>query len=219
LRHHLTLASALAAAALAVPPALTSSLVHADATPHARGEGIVDPASLGVLEPGDVIFFSAPRALWARIASEWSLPAYRHGHVGMIVAGRDGQPMVVHASGDPTRNKATVRAVPLAKFLEEAETASVFRMRNRPAAAVAAAEAAGYARRRLLFDTGFSLKTRNKLYCSEMIWRAMSKALHRDVVPRKGYDYGRPTIRLRDLEASPDLALVARARAPGPAAL
>ena len=34
-----------------------------------------------------------------------------------------------------------------------------------------------------------------------------------DVVPEKGFDYGRATIRLRDLESSPDLTLVAHARA------
>lgn len=213
MRRNLTRACALAAAALAVPPALLPSLVSADPAPHARGAGVVDPAALGRLEAGDVIFLSAPKALWARLASEWSLPAYRHGHVGMIVIGRDGRPMVVHASGDPTRSKATVRAVTVAKFLEEAETAAVFRMKNRAAAPVAAAQAASFARRRVLFDTDFSLKTKNKLYCSEMIWRAMSYALHRDTVPKKAIDYGRPTIRLRDLETSPDLALVARARA------
>lgn len=219
MRHHLILASALAAAAIAVPSALVSGFVQADTAPHARGARIVDPADLGRLEPGDVIFFSAPRALWARLASEWSLPAYRHGHVGMIVAGRDGVPMVVHASGDPTRRKATVRAVSLDKFLEEAESATVFRMRNRSAAATAAAEVQGYARRRLLFDSDFSLSSRDKLYCSEMVWRAMSAALHRDVVPKKGFDYGRATIRLRDLEASPDLVLVTQAHGPRPEAL
>ncbi len=209
------LASALAAAAIVVPPALLPGLAEAgpDMAPAVRGPGIVDPADLGRLEAGDVIFLSAPQALWARLASQWSLPQYRHGHVGMVVIGRDGEPLVIHASGDPTRSKATVRAVSLGKFLEEAKTAAVFRMRNPAAARVAAAEVESYARRRLLFDTEFSLKSKNRLYCSEMVWRAMSKALHRDVVPRKAFDYGRPSIRLRDLEASPDLALVARARA------
>ena len=212
------LASALAAAALAVPPALSSSLAP-DPTPHHRaGVDIVDPADLGRLQAGDVIFLSAPKALWARLASQWSLPRYNHGHVGMIVIDRDGRPLVVHASGDPTRSHSTVRAVSLAKFLEEAESAAVFRMNDR-AAAPAAAAASAFARRRVPFDTDFSLKSRNKLYCSEMIWRAMSAALHRDVVPRKYSDYGRLTIRLSDLETSADLKLVARATAAGTAPL
>ena len=215
MRTQLTLASALAAAALAVPPALLPGLAGAGAEGAAvvRGPGVVDPAALGRLEAGDVIFLSAPQALWARLASRWSLPQFKHGHVGMVVIGRDGEPLVVHASGDPTRSKATVRAVSLGKFLEEAKTAAVFRMRDAAAARAAAAEVEGYARRRMPFDTEFSLKSKNRLYCSEMVWRAMSTALRRDVVPKKAWDYGRPTIRLRDLEASPDLALVARARA------
>ena len=215
MRRNLTLASALAAAALVVPPALVPALAGADgeSAPVTRGPDMIDPAALGRLEAGDVVFLSAPQALWARLASQWSLPEYKHGHVGMVVIGRDGEPMVVHASGDPTRSRATVRAVSVAKFFEEARAATVFRMKDPAAARVAAAQVEGYARRRLLFDTEFSLKSRNKLYCSEMVWRAMSAALKRDVVPRKAWDYGRPSIRLRDLETSPDLVLVARARA------
>jgi len=209
---NLILASALAAAAVSVPPALSSSLVSPEKSVHAPGP-VIDPADLGPLQAGDVVFLSAPKALWARLASQWSLPEYRHGHVGMVVIGKDGVPMVIHASGDPTRAKATVRAVTLGKFFEEAETAAVFRMKDPAAARTAAAEVEGYARRRLLFDTEFSLKTRNRLYCSEMVWRAMSRALGRDTVPNKAWDYGRKTIRLRDLETSSDLVLVARARA------
>lgn len=213
------LAAALAATALAVPPALGSGLAPDPTARHRPGVRIVDPADLGRLQAGDVIFLSAPNALWARLASQWSLPRYRHGHVGMIVIGRDGQPMVVHAAGDPTRSRATVRAVSLAKFLEEAETAAVFRMKDQAAAPAAAAAAAGFARRRAPFDTDFSLESRDRLYCSEMVWRALSAALHRDVVPRKYSDYGRPTIRLSDLETLPDLRLVARATPSGPAPL
>jgi hypothetical protein len=211
------LASALAAVALAIPPALGSTL--ADAVHHRAGARIVDPADLGELRAGDVIFLSAPKALWARLASQWSLPKYNHGHVGMIVVGRNGEPMVVHAAGDPTQSRATVRAVSVAKFLEEAEAASVFRMKDPAAARRAAAQARRFADQRYPFDTDFSLASRDRLYCSEMIWRAMSAALHRDVVPHKYSDYGRPTIRLSDLETSADLTLVARARAPGTAPL
>lgn len=210
------LASALAAIAVAIPPALGSSL--ADAVHHKVGAQVVDPADLGELRAGDVIFLSAPKALWARLASQWSLPKYNHGHVGMIII-RDGKPMVVHAAGDPTQSRATVRAVSVGKFLEEAESASVFRMKDPTAARAAAAQAQRFADLRYPFDTDFSLKSRDKLYCSEMIWRAMSAALHRDVVPHKYSDYGRPTIRLSDLETSADLTLIARARAPGTAPL
>jgi len=174
----------------------------------------VDPAALGRLQPGDVIFLSAPRALWARLASEYSLPRYRHGHVGMIVAGIDGRPLVAHAGGDPTRRRAVVRAVPVEEFLEEAESASLFRMRDQRAAPAAGRAALRYARRGVLFDTEFSLNNGDKLYCSELVWRAMSSALRRDVVPVKSSAYARKVVRLRDLEASPDLALVARASAP-----
>jgi uncharacterized protein YycO len=218
-RHHLTLVAALAAIALAVPPALGSPLARSDEAHHPAGWRVVDPADLGRLEPGDVVFLSAPKALWARLASQWSLPRFHHGHVGMVIRDRRGGVLVVHAAGDPAHNRAIVRAVSLAKFLEEAESASVFRMRTPAAARAAAAEAEGFARRRVPFDTDFSLQSRDRLYCSELVWRAMSTALDRDVVPNKFSDYGRPTIRLSDLETSADLRLVARARAPATAAL
>lgn len=193
--------------ALAAPPTLPAHAVAIEAA-------AIDPAALGRLRDGDVIFLSAPDALWARLASRWSLPAYRHGHVGMVVLDRDGRPLVVHAGGDPTRRTAVVRAVKVDQFLHEATAATVFRMRHAAAARAAAREALGFARRAAPFDTEFSLHNGEKLYCTELVWRALSSALRRDVVPVKARAYARPVIRLSDLEASPDLRLVARVAAP-----
>lgn len=211
MRHPLVIFCALAATALAAPPVLSRIGEPPVTAGHAPR---VDPAALGRLRSGDVIFLSAPQALWARIASGYSLPRYRHGHVGMIVEGIDGRPMVVHAGGDPTRPRAVVRAVTVERFLEEARSASLFRMRDARAARDAGREAMRFARRAAPFDTDFSLNNGDKLYCSELIWRAMSSALHRDVVPVKASAYARKVVRLRDIETSPDLVLVAQATAP-----
>lgn len=202
----------LAAAAVAAAPGL--SALQVEDVPSAGPATAVDVRSLGVLRDGDVIFLSAPDALWARMASAWSLPRYGHGHVGMIALDRVGRPLVVHASGDPTRRTATVRAVTVEKFLEEATAASVFRMRDAGRASIAARLAMAEARRGTPFDTEFSLDNGERLYCSELVWKAMSGALGRDVVPRKAWAYARRVVRLSDLESSPDLRLVARAGPP-----
>ena len=211
MRYPVLVTSVLAAVALAAPPVFARL---GEPPPFGEHAPHVVPADLGSMQAGDVIFLSAPKALWARMASEWSLPQYRHGHVGMIVNGIDGQPMVAHASGDPTRSRATVRVVTVERFLEDAETASLFRMKDAAAAPAAARRALWYARKNTLFDQEFSLSNGEKLYCSELVWLAMSAALGRDVVPVKASAYARPVIKLSDLETSPDLVLVATARAP-----
>ena len=204
---------------LVLPLVAAAEIAVAPPAPPTASAPLVEPTALGRLQSGDVIFLSAPQALWARLASRWSLPRFRHGHVGIVVVDAQGRVGVVHAGGNPTQSEAVVREVSLRRFLHEAQTASVFRLRDPEAAVAVARVAQSFARARVPFDTDFSLATRDRLYCSELVWRAMSAALHRDVVPRKYVDYGRPAIRLSDLETSPDLVLVAHARAAGTAPL
>ncbi|MBX7248787.1 MAG: hypothetical protein K1X35_06985 [Caulobacteraceae bacterium] len=209
----LRLAWLLSAAGLLLPPAAAACIAVAPPATALTALPVVDPARLGTLRNGDVIFLAAPQALWARLASQWSLPQFRHGHVGIVIVEPNGRVGVVHAGGDPTQSRAVVREVAVRDFLHEAQSASVFRMKDPAAAQATAAAARSFAAARIPFDTEFSLQSRDSLYCTEMVWRAMSAALHRDAVPRKHVEYGRAAIRLSDLESSPDLELVVQARA------
>jgi hypothetical protein len=159
------------------------------------------------LRPGDVVFISVPGAFWADLASRTSLPRYRHGHTGMIVRGGPA-PQVVHASGNPVAADAVVVRVSLAEFTREAKRLDVFRPGDRAAAARAAREAESFAARRLSFDQEFSIDSRDSLYCTELIWRALSFGYGRDVIPQKHWVGGRAMIFMSDLETASVLARV-----------
>ncbi len=62
------------------------------------------------------------------------------------------------------------------------------------------------------FDPRFSLATVHELYCSELVWRALSAAMQHDIVPNKTTILGQPGVSLADLEASPLLVKVADVR-------
>jgi uncharacterized protein YycO len=160
---------------------------------------------LPVLEAGDVVFIGVDGAFWARTASEWSTPAHRFGHVG-IAAGADA---IVHATGSPTANDARVTIASLADFTVEADRIGVYRPHDSALAQAAAAEARRFAALGLSFDKGFRLESRDSLYCSELIWRALSAGAGRDVTPAKQRFMGRDIITLADLETSALLSEIA----------
>lgn len=179
-------------------------------TPPAPGEGTAkaDCRLLPRLRPGDVVFISVPDAFWAQIAARWSLKRYGHGHVGMVVAVARDRAVVVHAGGSPTRGQAKVRRAGLCAFADEATRIDVFRPTDERAAQKAARAADGYAAQGLTFDSDFSLATTRRLYCTEMIWRALSAGYGRDILPAKSRLAGRAAVLPRDLETAPVLRWV-----------
>lgn len=191
-------------AALALVGAGDSHPIRGRAEDVARAE----VGRLPHLRPGDVVFISVPDALWARIAAQWSLPRYGHGHVGMVVATGAGGVIVVHAGGSPTRGEARITRTPLADFAHAAQRIDVFRPVRDEAARQAAAAADDYAAQRLGFDADFSLDTPKRLYCTEMIWRALSAGFHQDVLPVKSRLAGRAAVLPRDLETTSYLRLI-----------
>ena len=104
-----------------------------------------------------------------------------YSHVGLLLL--DGpEALVVHAVpaemiGDP----APVRAEPLAHFIdaERASTVSVRRLNHSQAnryASLATAAAREYVQEALPFDAGFYLYSGDRLYCTELVWRAYLEA-------------------------------------------
>jgi Permuted papain-like amidase enzyme, YaeF/YiiX, C92 family len=97
-------------------------------------------------------------------------------HVG-IVELVDRQPFVIHASlGEPLANNAEVKKDSLETFLNRESTASIaiYRLKknDKKLGKSAASVAKRYAFKKLLFDSNFDLKTTDKLYCTELVWRA-----------------------------------------------
>lgn len=150
-------------------------------------------------------------AFWAEMASGFSRPDRRNGHAGIAVRGADGVMGVVHAGGSPVEGAAKVRWVSLAEFTAEADRIDILRPRDQALAARSASIAAGY--QGLTFDSDFTLDTPDRLYCTELIWRAMSAAKGADIVPEKTRVLEKPYITLLALEtnsALEEVAFVAR---------
>ena len=100
-----------------------------------------------------------------------------YSHVGIVVI-EDGRPYVIHV--DPSNNPITDRVVkePLQILItpKRIRGASVFRLVDAPQLNKAILEASLTAKRflreQLPFDHEFDLATPQKLYCTELIWRA-----------------------------------------------
>ena len=141
-----------------------------------------DPAfglDTGLLETGDLIFRRGQS-----IASRLVLLADTqsvYSHVGLVLMG-GSEALVVHVvPAETADNLALVRVEPLANFIDarHASAISVRRLdhaRARQYASLAATAACAYAREALSFDVSFDLDSEDRLYCTELVWRAYLEA-------------------------------------------
>uniref|UniRef100_UPI001F460F08 YiiX/YebB-like N1pC/P60 family cysteine hydrolase n=1 Tax=Henriciella aquimarina TaxID=545261 RepID=UPI001F460F08 len=136
----------------------------------------------------------------------------RWGHVGIVVAvapaivvhADTGTGAPAHPAPAPGETVGEVRAVPLADFLGDVDHAGVFRLSLSPEARtrmIAWADEA--AATHTPFDRGYSLESANNLYCTELVWRALSQGLGHDALPEKSHRLGRTYVALSDLSLHP----------------
>lgn len=177
----------------------------------ARPGPSASPAETGALiaaaraeaRPGDVLFKSGD-GFWGAMAARFSRSDEGFGHVGLVAPGEDGALVVIHAGGDPLAGDGRVQRASLDEFLRRATSAALYRPALDEAALGAAlAYAEGALLRNAPFDAGFSLDTEEALYCTELVWRALSEAAGEDAAPRKTERAGRLFVAIDDLQASP----------------
>ncbi len=155
---------------------------------------------------------------WARLAARFNADGEGFGHVGIVAAGDDGALIVIHAGGDPARADGRVQEAELTAFLATAREAALYRpLADEAGIAALIAYAAARAAADAPFDRRFSLETADALYCTELVWRALSLAVGKDAVPEKTMRAGAAYIALDDLAESPDLVPVWRSAPDGPA--
>lgn len=166
--------------------------------------------ALELARPGDVVF-KADGGVWGRLADSFSDDGEGYGHVGIVSAAADGALRVIHAGGDPLSREGRVQETPLTDFLGAAKIAALYRPVLAGEALDRALAFAGEAAARSApFDSDFSLDTEDRLYCTELVWRALSAATGEDAVPRKSERRGKVYVALDDLQQSPRLKLAWR---------
>lgn len=192
-------AAAAAAAALATPRK-TPDPARGAAPPGFIGE------ARAAARPGDVLFKAEPM-FWARLAARFNADAEGFGHVGLVAQGADGALVVIHAGGDPAQADGRVQSADFDDFLSAATDAALYRPRtDEEGLGRALAYAAARKAQETPFDRRFSLATADRLYCTELIWRALALAVGEDPVPVKTMRGGDAFIALDDLAQSPHLA-------------
>ena len=163
---------------------------------------VLDPAAF---VSGDLVFRRG-----RSLVSDAVLAAEGGGeftHVGLAAAS-EGRVWVLHALPPEDGVKGGVIAEPLEAFLapEKASTGALYRPRDGRAAAVAVEAAWKLVRGRVPFDDAFDLTTVDKLYCTELVWRAYLTA---GVDLESGISTPRGKYLLPDrLEQSPQLKFI-----------
>ncbi len=189
-------------------PALACLLIAATASAE------ILPSALPPVEAGDLLFKGAGTGTGTQIAAIWSHGDKRWGHVGIAVANQDGSLSVIHADTGAPRQTGKVVRVSLADYLSDVSDLGVYHIDlTGPARTAYLAYAETVVGRP--FDRAFSLESDTSLYCTELVWRAMSAALGEDPLPAKSQRLGTDYISVSDLSGHPLLreAAVVRAKA------
>lgn len=194
-----------AAGFLLAHPAPASATAEAGAligAARAEARDLVE-AARAEARAGDVLFKSGD-GFWGVMAARFSRENEGFGHVGLVVAGEDGALAVIHAGGDPLAGDGRVQRARLDDFLRRSTSAALYRPRlDEAALALALAYAEAALARNAPFDAAFSLDTDDALYCTELVWRALTVAAGEDAAPRKTERAGRQFVAIDDLQASP----------------
>lgn len=177
----------------------------------------IAPADLQGLQAGDILFKGAGTASGTRVAAGWSNGDKRWGHTGIVVADGPGRFSVIHADTGEGRAGGEVRRVPLAEYLSDVSALGHYTVALTGEARM---NYLAYAEKTvgLPFDRRFSLESIDRLYCSELVWRALSAGTGEDILPDKSERFGRIYVSVSDLSGHPLLSesdVVNPAESPG----
>lgn len=152
-----------------VPRVLAENI--ATESPVAESSVVID---VQALQPGDIIFRKG-RSLGSRAVLAVDEES-AFSHVGLL-SERAGELQVIHAvPADAEHQSLAIRMEPLSAFLapDKASDAAVFRAQDleHEVRLRAARAALGFIAEGLEFDEAYDLRTPDRLYCTELVWRA-----------------------------------------------
>lgn len=149
------------------------------------------------LQTGDVVLRHGA-GLWSHLFARLNSRDRRFSHAGVVVY-HDQDWHVIHAEADNLGRHGTVRMDEWGVFVERAEQLALLRTGDPGAAARTADAALAMYRAALPFDFSFDLSRLDAVYCSELVWRALSHALQRDPLPEKPVLRGRDAVLVENL--------------------
>lgn len=123
---------------------------------------------------GDLILRHG-NGLWSDFIRRRNPTDDRFSHIGILVRGGNGGEdfSVIHADCNAA-GQGSVRKEPLAAFLREASRVGIFRPRGNVGGGAEARVRRAEAFLGLPFDWKFDLDDASALYCTELVWRAVS---------------------------------------------
>lgn len=160
------------------------------------------PGFFDRLEAGDIIVRMG-RGFWSNYFRNLSLHDKRYSHVG-IICERDDSLFVVHAIADELTPQGAVRNSTIGEFIDDARFGAVYRypfdLTTRHRIAEFAYSTANSA---FCFDWQFDLTTAHKLYCTELVLRAVNAAVDSVYLSPHLYKKGKGYITLDDIYLRP----------------
>lgn len=154
------------------------------------------PADL-VLQTGDVVLRHG-NGLWSDFFARLNSRDQRFSHAGVVIYHSDAW-YVVHAEADNLGRNGTVRMDEWTAFVRRAQRVALLRVADPDTAARTADAALAMHRAALPFDFSFDLSRLDAVYCSELVWRALSHALQHDPLPEKPFLHGRNAVLVESL--------------------
>lgn len=142
-------------------------------------QNVEELLSFSALQHGDLIFRKG-RSIESRVVLITDKES-NYSHVGVIYM-KDDSIFVIHAvPGESESGINYIKLEEIKKFLslQKARKAAVYRLSNPQQgseAGLAAERAMFYFDQKLVFDDDFDLSCENKLYCTELVWKAFLDA-------------------------------------------
>lgn len=148
------------------------------------------------LRPGDVVLRGGS-GLWSGVFARLNRHDTRFSHAGVVVRVDDSW-HVVHVLADDLGRNGRVQREPWADYAR-APRLAVLRVDDAAAGARMARAAADMLAQGAGFDFDFDLTDAQRVYCTELVWRALREALGEDPLSDKPRVNGRPAVLVENL--------------------